>query len=314
MKKWFIAAGVIFILTISLIYILIPEKIIVSKVNINSVTISGQIRQLSSEENWEKWWHEKDGKPHIKGAPFTYNGVSFHLIDHQTNLVGIQMKYHGLKLNSFLQMVSLNNDTSVSSWQCEIQGGNNPFSRIANYRTAIEIKKNMDGVMQNLSDYYSNPKNIYGLDIHRSSTVDTLLLSKRFTSTQMPTTNEIYKHLAILQENIKKQKAIITGFPMLNISKSGTGSYETQVAYPTNIWLKDSGDLFSRRMVKGYFMVTELTGGPYTVNQAIKQLEYYMTDYNKITMAIPFQYLITNRLAEKDSSKWITRICMPTME
>jgi hypothetical protein len=36
-----------------------------------------------------------------------------------------------------------------------------------------------------------------------------------------------------------------------------------------------------------------------------------MQDYGKSVVAIPFQYLVTDRLAEKDSSKWVTKIYQP---
>ncbi len=71
---------------------------------------------------------------------------------------------------------------------------------------------------------------------------------------------------------------------------------------------------YFRRMVPGYFIVSEVKGGPFTIGEAVKQLDFYISDYKKTVMAKPFQTLVTNRLTETDTSKWITKISIPVME
>jgi len=98
---------------------------------------------------------------------------------------------------------------------------------------------------------------------------------------------------------------------MMNIKQSEDGRYETQVAIPTNHLLQNDGKIHYRRMVPGYFMVTEVKGGSFTIQEAMKQMDYYVSDYKKTVMAKPFQILVTNRLTETDTSKWITKIYIP---
>ncbi|HCL84759.1 MAG TPA: hypothetical protein DIC22_12330, partial [Chitinophagaceae bacterium] len=74
------------------------------------------------------------------------------------------------------------------------------------------------------------------------------------------------------------------------------------------------GKVFYRRMVPGNFLCAEVKGGPFTVNEAVKQLDFFLQDHNKTQIAIPFQQLITNRLSEPDTSKWITRVYLPVVE
>jgi hypothetical protein len=57
--------------------------------------------------------------------------------------------------------------------------------------------------------------------------------------------------------------------------------------------------------------MTEVRGGDYTVNQALEHLQEYMNDYQRATMAIPFQSWVTDRSAEKDTTKWVTKIYYP---
>ena len=170
----------------------------------------------------------------------------------------------------------------------------------------------MTGILNNFKSFISDPKNVYGISIFRGSTTDTLLLCTKYKSKTYPTTNEIYNYLNPVKESIQRQHAQISGFPMINITRSEDNSFETQVAIPTDRLLTAKDPLFVRRMVPGNFMICEVKGGNYTINEGLKQLEYFMNDYRKTQMAIPFQSLITDRMKERDSSRWITRLYMPT--
>ena len=314
MKKWIIAAGVLFILTAGSIYIFIPSKIVISKIIIGKITINGENRFLAKEEKWEKWWRESDGKKHIPGSPFSYHGATYRLTSYLNNAVGIEIFDQGQKMNSVLHLFSLNTDSTGTEWECEFPAGMNPIGRVKNYRKAVAIKENITGVMKNLISFLEDYRNIYGIEIRKTTNYDTLLISTRFKSVSYPSTEEIYGQLSKMEENIKAQKATVTGFPMLHIEKKAEDSYETQLAIGTSIWMKDNGPYFSRRMVAGNFMVSDVTGGLYTINQAYEQLDKYMDDYAKTRMAIPFQLLLTDRIKEPDTAKWKTRLYMPVME
>jgi hypothetical protein len=83
------------------------------------------------------------------------------------------------------------------------------------------------------------------------------------------------------------------------------------VGIPVNKVLNESGDIVLKRMVLGNILEAEVQGGTFRVNQAAKQLEHYVSDYKYSSPAIPFQQLVTNRLQEPDSSRWITRLYYP---
>jgi hypothetical protein len=42
-------------------------------------------------------------------------------------------------------------------------------------------------------------------------------------------------------------------------------------------------------------------------------MELYISDHERVPPAIPFLSLVTNRMLEPDSSKWITLIYYPVM-
>ena len=63
----------------------------------------------------------------------------------------------------------------------------------------------------------------------------------------------------------------------------------------------------------GNILITEVKGGSNKINNAYKQIRNYISDYNRIAPAIPFESLVTDRSKEPDSSKWVTRIYYPVM-
>jgi hypothetical protein len=101
---------------------------------------------------------------------------------------------------------------------------------------------------------------------------------------------------------------------MMNIRKLENDSFETQVALPTTQKLSDDGKFSFRRMIPGNFMTAEVKGGAYTANEAQKQLELFIADYNRSKIANSFQLLVTNRLKEPDTLKWITKIYVPVIQ
>jgi hypothetical protein len=66
-------------------------------------------------------------------------------------------------------------------------------------------------------------------------------------------------------------------------------------------------------MILGYILVGEVKGGMVTVAAAEKRMADYAFDHQKTAPAIPFQSLITDRMQEKDTGKWITRIYYPVL-
>jgi len=314
MKKWIAGLVLALILTVSCVYLFIPSKIVISTIISSQATINGEFRYISSEEKWPRWWQDSDGKPHRPGDPFTYNETSFRLIKHSYNVVGIEIEQNGLKLPSIIHLVSFKIDSTVAIWQGELPAGKNPVTRIINYRKALEIRKNMNRVMKNLSSFISNSKNVYGVSITRTTNQDSTLLSARFISPAYPTTSELYDYFDAVEKNIKKQKAKSTGYPMMNVIKLENDSFETEVAVPTSRELKNDGEFIFMRMIPGNSMMTEVTGGSYTANEALRQIELFIADYGRFKIANSFQSLLTNRLSEPDTLKWITKIYVPVVQ
>lgn len=314
MKKWIVWLIGLVVLTVGCIYLLIPANIDISCISSAKATLSAEFRYISREESWERWWRNAGGQGHTRGQGFEYNGTIFRLTGQDHNFVHIEVEHGGLKLETILTLISFSKDSTGTVWHTALKAGNNPLKRISTRRTAVRIKKDMSAVLQNLTSYVSETKNVYGLSIQRTSIRDTTMLTASFVSGRYPSIAEIYGFFDTLEKSIRRQHGLNSGAPMLNVRQLDGGGYETQVAIPTNRLLENDGKVHYRRMVPGNFMATEVQGGPLTIDQAMKQMEVYISDYQKIVMAKPFQVLVTNRLTETDTAKWITKIYFPVVE
>jgi len=83
------------------------------------------------------------------------------------------------------------------------------------------------------------------------------------------------------------------------------------VAIPTKSDLQSEGKFQLKKMVLGNILMAEVKGGVHIVMKGENELTNYMDDYKKLSPAIPFQSLITDRQLETDSSKWVTRLYYP---
>ena len=61
----------------------------------------------------------------------------------------------------------------------------------------------------------------------------------------------------------------------------------------------------------GNILVAEVRGGVSTVKQAFRNLSNYVGDYGRQSPALPFESLVTDRLKETDTTKWVTKLYFP---
>ena len=97
---------------------------------------------------------------------------------------------------------------------------------------------------------------------------------------------------------------------MLNI-RYDSGYFKTMVAIPVNKVLPGNDSFLLKRLEPGKILVARVKGGLYTTSEALREMEIYKEDNHLMSPAIPFESLITNRLEEPDTSKWVTKIYYP---
>jgi hypothetical protein len=98
---------------------------------------------------------------------------------------------------------------------------------------------------------------------------------------------------------------------MVNITRADAKEIYIQVAIPIERDIPVNGAFSIKKMVLGNLLSVKVQGDQAKVNEAFEATKQYITDKQKYSPAIPFIIYNTNRLLEKDSSKWISTISYP---
>ncbi len=314
MKKLLIIFLSICILFTASVYIFIPSKLEISKVEYIKCNVNGAFRVLSNEKTWHKWWPEDSSvnkRTDTSSYLFFYKGYSYHLSEKLYNAINLPITHADDTIESKIIIIKLNIDSVVMRWDCVLKTGFNPVTRILKLNEAENIKNNMSEILSNLRIFLENRENIYGINLRVIMSKDsTMVLTKKISSTY-PTTNEIYALIGNLKKYIASQNAKENNFPMLHVKKLEDSTFETMVAIPVNKELPGNGQISFSRFVPWKVLTAEVKGGDKTVEEALHQMKVFISDYQKTAMAIPFESLVTNRSKEPDTTKWITNIYTP---
>ena len=314
MNKWVVGILIILICFIASVYLLIPNSIQVNQGIFIKANREGLYRNLSDEKNWSKWWPVNEpGTNSNVHHDLLYNNAAYSIEDRTTLSIIVSIHDHA-EIKTLLIPIAKNTDSTELNWQASISTSYNPLKRLKIYFTSKRISKDLASLLKKMQSFFSETKNVYGYDIRREHVKDSILVSTYSISVTYPSTTSIYDLIDLLKKYIVNQSAAETGYPMLNISKADSIHYLTRVAIPVNKKLPSLGTISYKWMLGGgNILVTDVKGGPASINDAFSQVENYVNDYHRIAPAIPFQSLVTDRRKEPDTNKWITRIYYPVM-
>ncbi|MBL0356262.1 MAG: hypothetical protein IPP72_04960 [Chitinophagaceae bacterium] len=311
MKKLTAGLVIVLVLFFSLAYLMVPNVITINTSLAFQNNIKGLFRTLSETRNWSKWW---PGKFDSTGKKLLLNGNEYTVPDYTATSIVVEVNNPTVSEKSSLLFVPLKSDSIRLEWQVQIPTSYNPFKRVKIYFATSGLQHDFHSILASIKSYYTNDERIYGLDIRRESVKDTSLVFTYDSSKGYPSTEKIYSMIGELRNYIDMHSAIATDSPMLNIYSSDHEYYLTKVAIPTNKILPSSGKIFYKWVLPhGNILVADVKGNIQQTDSAFATISHYVHDYNLTAPAIPFFKLITNRLQEKDSSKWVTRIYYPVM-
>ena len=315
MKKWLLLIAAILILFFVGVYVFIPSNIEISGSTTAKATRDGSVRTISSESKWREWWNynntQKNAAENTKGI-FRNDYFTYKLKQSGFNTSLISIGYKNKTTDGKITVLQLADNSVAIILQTSLTGSSNPFVRMQQYFDAVSLKKNIEQVLVSLKSFVEKDENIYGIKISETTTKDSFLISKKQMFTHQPSMNNVYKLIDDLKEYALKNNCEQVDAPMLNISTE-SDEYRVMVALPINKPVIALPPVSYIKMANGNFMKTRVQGGPATVQNALQQLQLYFQDYNKTSMAITFQYLVTDRNKEADTTKWITEIYAPVM-
>lgn len=311
MKKLLYALLVMCLLAVSGVYIFIPGTIVIS--NDEELESSERViaKYLSLNPNRSKWWPVTKQTLSTDSSALEYEASNFTFKTRGYNFQNIFIENGNLKFNSIITWDSSGKSLMRIRWKGSFKTSYNPIKRANQYVQAFRVKKHMTTILKSLLTFVKNSRNVYGLKIERETVRDTILATSTVLSILPPETPQIYKQIQYVQKYIKTQQAKQVNAPMLNVYRNEHQSYQTVIAVPINKLINPGPNVLINRMVPGNILVTQIKGGPHTIEEGFNQLKIYLNDFNLISPAMPFESLVTNRLAEPDTSKWVTRLYYP---
>lgn len=306
MKKIGIALLLLLVLALAAVYLFIPGKIeLKTSIRLNA-SQAGVYRTLLSDRSWNKWWPGE--------SPFYYNRQTYSVSGKIFNSFEVDISQNTDTLNSRMDLIFSSVDSVAIAWYARQATGRNPFERIAKYRAAKATEKNMKTILQRMKTFFERQENVYGFKVKKTIVSDSVLISTRRNFDHQPTVQDIHAMVQSLRKYIVQNKAIEKNLPMLNVQKVDTSHYQAMTAIAVDKWLPQTNEFVPKLFLKGgTILETEIQGGEHTIENAFKEFENYRSDYQYASPAIPYQLMVTDRIKETDTSKWITKLYYPIL-
>jgi predicted transcriptional regulator YdeE len=314
MKKFVLFLLTLVILAVAAIYIFIPARLSITSSTTVRTTDIGTERFLMDESKWPLWWNYNDSSlPNTNLHPvrFFAGKDEYKMADKFYKSATIRISHDLQQIGSKLAIIPLLLDSTGIEWNCSLDLGSNPYKRLTGYLDAKQIKKNMDTVLTSLRLFLSKNENVYGIPIEKNHLKDTLYVTTKTTLQAYPTIPVIYDLIKKIQGYASQNGANQTGSPIFNVTDMGNGHFQLMAGIAVDKNIPEKNDFSVKHMVRGNFMITEVVGGDQVVNKASQNLHQYFADYRKTSMAMSFTMLVTDRMYQPDSSKWITKIYLP---
>ena len=289
--------AILFLLVIAAVYIFIPAKLTISRTIVLNCNADGAGRYLDGGHRWDDW---------LAGTSFRFGGYTSHIAE-------VRIGAGDSSISSWVSVTPAGSlDTTNLQWGFTLFAGPNPIARLKQYRAARSIADTMHLILEKIRGSMEK-ENVYGFAIREVRGQDSFLLVKSRSFSHYPSTGDIYSILDSLQKYGSGRGIVKSGYPMLNVTLTGKDQYQTMAALPVDRQIEDNArwGISVRNIVHGQFLMAEVKGGVGRVNEALAQIQNYITDHQMTVMAIPFQTLVTDRAREPDTSRWITRLYCP---
>lgn len=306
MKKILLGLVLLLVVALAAVYLFIPGRIkMKASISINAA-LPGVNRVLANDSNWNKWWPGT--------TSFTYKEQVYTIRGRILNAFDIVIHNNQDSLYGRIDLVIAKVDTTTIVWNAEQVSSTNPFKRFAEYRLAASTKKNMQAILNSMKAYLEKTENIYGFNINETKVIDSVLISTRRSFDHQPAVQDVDAMIQSLKKYIAQNRSLEKNLPMLNVHQVDSSHYEVMTAIPVDRQLPSTSEFVSKFLLKGgNILEAQIQGGPHTIENALKEFENYRSDYNYASPAIPYQLLVTDRMKEQDTAKWVTKLYYPVL-
>lgn len=308
MKKTLLVSLTVLFLLLLISSFFISDTIIIAGSQPLPVPATAAQRGINKTREWKQWWPMTPATD----SSYSYNQLRFHRLLPELTSVRFLLQEDDREHEGAFVINTGKGDSSAIHYEVSLVNTHkNPISRIRHFFNAFSLKSSMDALLLKAAAFYANPDNIYGIHIINTWVKDSTLISTKMIKTDTPSIGDVYALIDKLNSYIQKNKGTIRNAPMLNITRLEANQVQAMVAIPLLRDIPATGDIVIKKMVLGKILETEITGDENAVWKGRQELKNYADDYLKLSPAIPFESLLTNRLQEKDKSRWKTRLSYP---
>jgi len=308
MKRFLLVIVFVIIVVFVVGFFLPREKTFTQTVN-SPIPFDGISRVIVNKGLWKHWWPGeilndstvsfKEKNIHIN--TILLNGFKATIIDGNKNT---QLDLQSIATYNAETAITLNTTVYLSS---------NPFTKVFQYLSAGKAEKLTTDLFNQLKATLSDIKKVYGFDIKMGKVPNSSYISVKQDFDHYPSNEELYKMIDEAKTYIVSENRTVVNDPILNIVKENDQLYSAMVAVASDKDVPGKGKFMLKQMMLGNIVVAEVVGGPATIEKCRQAVQFYVNDYRKVSPAIAFERMISNRLTE-DSSRWITTINYPVFQ
>jgi effector-binding domain-containing protein len=299
---------IILVLAAAAVFCLIPSKIKFNYEITFEASDAVTAKFLTYKNNWNKWWPGTQ----INDRHYRYNDIDFNIIELTNSGAVLTLQKGKLKLNCTINYLSTNEGEVKITWDVTNKNGAGSLPPVIDKFKLPGIKNQIEAISKHLKLFLENEKNAYGYKIYLKAAKDTVLLTSTTLLNTYPSIPHVYNIINDLKQQAAAKGVKETNYPIMNVTKINEQQYQLSVAIPINKSVSPSSKTAINNIPRGgNLLVADVQGGTNTVKEALAQIKIYMKDHRLISPAMPFESLITDRCAEKDTSKWITKIYYP---
>ncbi len=308
MKQFKTIATVVVVVLFFIIYLFIPNKIVVTENLVVPQSSTGVTRGLMNIQYWDKWMPYKS----IEGHTFILAGGKLEVVESFLSSAKTNFILEDFSTPVTFSAVASGKDSSLIRYEAIIDNRHvSPIQRIQDYLMSKKIKAQMNIVLEAAGKNYSTTQGIYGFTITQERVKDSVLATTHQIYADTPSLVQLYNMIHLLEAHVQKNNGTIHGDPMVNITRLNEKEVFAQVAYPLAKSIPEGNDIQIKKMVLGNILTVKVVGNVNKVAHAFEETQNYMHDRSKSSPAIPFVVYNTNRLQENDPKKWVSTIYYP---
>ena len=308
MKKGIIIFLIILFVSIACSFIFIPSTITVSGYKIVAAPSSSVSRLFERQGNIKKLWQAEKKND----TTFYFENIKYTVLKSTALGITLNASLNNFSTTGEINAILVNKDSCAVQLQYQpFETSFNPVTRITYFFKALTLKKQLVNILESFKSYAEDKKNVYGLNIIETKVKDSSLISTKKTYNHYPTNNDIDELINKLKKYIEKNGGVIHDYPMLNIHINEEKKYEAMVAIPLLKDIPAKDDIVIKKMILGNILEAKTTGGDATIEAGLTAIKNYATDYHRVSPAIPFQSIVTDRAKESDTTKWVTILKYP---